>query len=80
MAYYVSPKGDRIVGTSERVWATAEIEVESDGTWSYAGGSEVHWDTQEPATRDGSTLFMCESGHEWTEDQITLVRDIEEAA
>ena len=69
---YVSPYGALIVGTAETILATAtisEIDPES-GVPSYAGGTEVHWDTQVTRDRDGKILFVCESGHEWTFDEL----------
>jgi cold shock CspA family protein len=76
---YNSPKGHAIIGTSEKVLATASISgINDDGTPVYAGGSEVHWDTQRTLTTKGKICFVCESGNEWTFDQLTAV--VEETA
>lgn len=71
---YKSPNGDLINGTAEKVLATAGITaINDDGTPIYDGETEIHWDTQETEIRDGKILYTCESGHEWTFDQLVKV-------
>lgn len=74
-----SPTGSLIIGTSERVLATANVLVNSfardgDGAldFDHEGGSDVYWDTMETLTRRGKPLFVDENGDEWTSDQIVL--------
>jgi len=79
MTDYRAPNGQQIIGTAEKVLCTASIDgIDDDGLPDYAGGSEVHWDTQETQTRDGKILFVCENGDEWTFDQLTKVDDDDE--
>ena len=63
---YVSPDGALIIGTAETISATATIsEIDPDtGVPIYAGGTDVHWDTQVTRDRNGNILFVCENGHE----------------
>lgn len=55
----------------ETLMTKASIDENEDGTFDYAGDSEVDWDSQEPA-RDGSgnvTLF-CECGTSWASGMV----------
>ncbi len=72
MNTFFSPNGDRILGTSEKLLATALISGVDPETVApiYEGGTEVHWDTQTTLQRHGKALFICESGNEWTFDQL----------
>ncbi|WP_312470549.1 hypothetical protein [Rhizobium sp.] len=65
---YISPNGTAIIGTAEKVLATARIsDIDAEtGLPVYEGGTEVHWDTQETLGRNGHILFVCEDGDEWT--------------
>lgn len=79
---YQSPAGNAIIGTAERVRGTAwisDINPET-GVPEYAGGTEVHWDTQETSERNGKTLFVCTEGDEWTFDQLIPCKLDEEYA
>lgn len=70
-AYY-SPNGDLIVGTMERIYATARItgtDAET-GMPNYEGGSDIGWDSQVTQIRDGKIVFVCETGEQWTFDQL----------
>lgn len=74
MADYKSPNGSEIIGTSDMVPATALINgIYDDGTPSYAGSSNVDWDSQKAKTRDGKILYIDEDGNEWTFDQLVKV-------
>lgn len=72
---YISPTGKQIVGTAEKVLATAWISGIDPETQEpeYEGGTKIYWDTQETLERDGKTLFVCEDGEEWTFDQLVVV-------
>ncbi|THK33458.1 hypothetical protein EHS39_36220 [Ensifer sp. MPMI2T] len=73
---YKSPNGSPIVGTAEKILATANITgINPDGTPNYEGGSDIHWDTQKALVRDGKILFVDEDGDEWTFDQLVLVEE-----
>jgi hypothetical protein len=70
---YRSPNGDLIIGAAEQVLVTAYvdgIDPETQAPEYSSTGSEVHRDTQEVVTREGKALWVCESGHEWTFDQL----------
>jgi hypothetical protein len=76
MSRYRAPNGERIIGTLETLPSTVYIEGIDDGGFPlYAGGSSIHWDDQTPKTRDGKIIFLCDSGQEWTFDQLTKVAD-----
>jgi len=54
-------------GICEMLLGTAAIKVEKDGTFEYAGGTDVHWDTQE-SVRDaagGIQLTCGYCGFDW---------------
>lgn len=73
MRQYSSPNGHLITGTADKVFVTASIYgFDENNQPVYAGGSEVHWDTQVTLERDGKPLFVCENGDEWTFDQLVL--------
>jgi hypothetical protein len=73
---YLSPNGSRILGTSELLYARADIIGidEETGEPEFDGHTEVFWDTQSTQTKkDGHTvriLYLCEDGEEWTFDQL----------
>ena len=79
-AHAYSPTGVLIIGTREVVYGTCgivpgsfsrkdgEITVEYDGN-----GTELDWDGQESFQIDGKTVYLDENGHEWTEDQLSLI-------
>lgn len=80
MARYTSPNGSEIVGTAEKLLATANISgIDPEtGEPEFAGDTEIHWDTQETLERDGKTLFVDDSGEEWTFDQLTTIDEDDE--
>jgi hypothetical protein len=53
-------------GTCEMLLGTATIEVAEDGTFDYAGETDVHWDTQE-CIRDASGGIQLSCGYCGTE-------------
>jgi hypothetical protein len=78
MSRYRAPNGELIIGTAEMVLCTANIDgISDDGMPDYTGDTDVHWDTQETQTKNGKILFVCESGDEWTFDQLNKVEDDE---
>lgn len=83
----ISPKGTEIVGTSDKILATAQIQSgtftrATDGRLDFdsVGYTEVLWDTQETLRRGDKRLFIDERGDEWAEDEITLVEENPEEA
>lgn len=73
MREYVSPNGDQILGTLEKLTGRAEITgIEDDGTPVYSGGTEIFYDDQVTVMRDGRMVFLCTEGDEWTFDQLKL--------
>ncbi|MCK9540233.1 hypothetical protein [Dokdonella sp.] len=81
--YFVTPNGDRIIGTLETVEARANfedfgsIELHDDGSVElYYDGSDIFYDsmrTQED--RQGRMLYLDEHGATWTQDQLTFVEN-----
>lgn len=69
---YLSPNGDRIIGTAETASATALILgiIAETGVPVYEGGTEIDWDSQQTETRNGNTIFICDAGDRWTFDQL----------
>jgi len=48
----------------ETVMCNAEIVADEDGSFSYAGNSEMLWNTQEaPEDRDGRVTVRCAADH-----------------
>ncbi|MBZ7924390.1 hypothetical protein LAC81_27055 [Ensifer adhaerens] len=76
---FLSPEGNPIVGTSEKILATASISGidPTTGKPLYFGGTEVHRDTQETLERAGKILFVCSEGNEWTFDQLVPTMNYE---
>lgn len=83
MANYLSPTGNPIIGTLERLAGVANLTGIDPVTQEpeYSGGTTVWWDEQKTVERDGKTVFVDQEGGEWTFDQLVLdeVED-EEAA
>ncbi|TPP04222.1 hypothetical protein [Rhizobium glycinendophyticum] len=72
---FVSPNGSQIIGTAEILLATARISwIDPDtGEPEYEGGTDIHWNSQETAQRDGKLLYVCAEGKEWTFDELKPV-------
>lgn len=76
MPRFQTPHGDEIVAVLETTPCIAGItsisedgiEVEYDGA-----GSKMLWDSQKPVTRNGTRIFLDDSGGEWTFDQLTVI-------
>jgi hypothetical protein len=50
-------------GTVENILGTAVINIEDDGTFEYAGDTDMHWDTQETITNEkGHITLTCGQG------------------
>lgn len=84
------PNGLEILGTADTVPVRAEIisnsyERKADGTldFEWLGESEVFWDGQTTETCEVNgklmRVFLDSHGNEWTEDQLILVEDEEDA-
>lgn len=81
LGYFITPNGDRIIGTLETVEARANfeafggIELHDDGSVElYHDGSDIFYDsmrTQED--EQGRILYLDEHGVTWTQDQLTFV-------
>lgn len=72
MANFLSPGGVPITGTLERLTGRAhllDIDPET-GEPEHSGGTEIFWNDQETAKRDGKIVFLDEDGAEWTFDQL----------
>lgn len=81
MTDYLSPKGSPIIGTLEKLLGRAEISNidPATGTPEYSGSTEVFWDDQETVYRDDKIVYLDEAGEEWTFDQLTRVKEEDEA-
>ena len=54
------------VGVLEQLFATAALRVEEEThSFEYAGGSEMHFDTQEPMKEGRNVTLTCAQKHEW---------------
>ncbi|TYO65469.1 hypothetical protein FXV83_16165 [Bradyrhizobium hipponense] len=74
MKEYVSPTGSPILGTLEKLTGRAEIMgIDDNGEPVYQGGTEIFYDDQVTATKDGKMIFLDENGAEWTFDQLQPV-------
>jgi hypothetical protein len=75
----VSPNGSHIIGTAEILLATARISwIDPDtGEPEYDSGTDIHWNSQETAERDGKVLYVCAEGKEWTFDELKPVQTSE---
>ena len=73
MSTWLAPNGREIVATLEKLIGTCDIsDISDDGTPEHDGtGTEVDWDSQETATRDGKVIYLDDGGDEWTFDQLT---------
>lgn len=74
MANYLSPNGSPIIGTLEHLTGRAELDgIDPEtGEPEYSGGTEIFYDDQRTAERDGKIIFLDEGGEEWTFDQLVL--------
>lgn len=64
--------GDGPTGTLEQLQAVAYFsEAESDGSVEHGGDTEISWDSQETVRRRGSTVLVCENGHEWSSKEVS---------
>lgn len=69
---WLSPTGEGIQGTLERIRGVANIiGISDDGVPEYDGGTTVFWDEQRTMTRHGKPLFLDRAGEVWTFDQLT---------
>lgn len=58
-------------GTLEVVHGRAEFtEPEEDGSVEYTGETSIFWDEQRPVEREGKTVLLCSSGHEWLAEDL----------
>lgn len=57
--------GEPIRGTLEIVQGTALLLKNPDGSYNYAGETDIHWDTQEAASFDECFHGVCPNGHDW---------------
>jgi hypothetical protein len=80
-----APNGLQILGTLEMIQGRAEIECATFGrdekgvvTFEYAGDTEIFWDEQKTAQKNGHDIFLDEEGWEWTEEELVLREDDEE--
>lgn len=70
----LSPKGNEIVGTLEALSGVADIwkakikkgKIE----FEYGGETDVDWDSQKPATKDGQRLFVDSEYNVFPENEI----------
>jgi len=75
----VAPTGAALVATLDVITAKAQVigvflEPDEDGklapTPSYAGESDVDWDSQRPYRDDGVVAYIDENGREWLEHEL----------
>lgn len=58
--------GGDVVGIVEQVRGLAALYPPENGEYEYAGGTDVWWDSQQPATnQSGEVRVVCENHHEW---------------
>jgi hypothetical protein len=71
---YVSPTGAPIQGTLELLSGVCRVDgVNDDGTPSYLeSGTEIFWDDQQTAKKNGKLVYLDLNGAEWTFDQLKL--------
>jgi len=83
--YFLTPDGERIIGTLETVEARAEldengVELKDDGSYEpHQEGSEIFYDSMRTQERDGKLLYLDVQGRTWTDDQLTFVEVNEQA-
>lgn len=81
LGYFITPYGDRIIGTLETVEARANfedfggIELHDDGSVElYHNGSDIFYDSMRAQEDErGLILYLDERGDEWTQDQLIFV-------
>lgn len=70
----VSPEGNEIIGTLERIEgvARAEVSLTRNGRLKveFLGDTEVDWNSQTTKTQNGERLFVCSQRKVWSESQI----------
>lgn len=76
--YFLSPDGNRILGTLDRLYAVANVAAvvrSPDGVYEldWTGTTDVFWDGQTIETLDGERLYVCTQGREWKESELTFV-------
>jgi hypothetical protein len=58
--------GEEIIGSVDLVPGCALMNVEPDGTFEWAGETEMFWDGQYNHCEDPTKLLVqCRNGHEW---------------
>jgi hypothetical protein len=61
--------GEEIMGSADLVPGCALMNVESDGTFDWAGETEMDWDRQRNVEQDPKRIrVQCCDGHEWVVD------------
>lgn len=70
----------KIVGTAQTILATASAFRATRGPEgklepSYAGNTEVFWDTSETVQRGGEDAYVDENGDEVLESEVMLIED-----
>lgn len=83
LGYFVTPNGDRIIGTLETVEARANfedfggIELRDDGSVKlHYDGSDIFYDSMRTQEDErGWILYLDEHGDTWTQDQLTFVEN-----
>lgn len=83
MPRLVSPEGTLITATLETLEGVCELTNPTrkpDGTFDfdYLGGTDIDWNAQKTAVRDGQRIFLDEDGEEWLERELQLVEDDED--
>jgi len=68
--HWRAPNGSPIVGTSELTPGMAEVTFHEDGTWDYAGETDVYWDGQTTVTWAGQIVWQDQDGNEWRESEL----------
>lgn len=58
--------GEDVSGTLEEIEGIAQIEYDGKGGFQYSGQTDVLWDNQKTAKRNGEDVLMCPNEHEWT--------------
>ncbi len=57
--------GERARGRLEVVQAEAMFNQAEDGSYEFAGESEIYWDDQKPIPGGELQVLLCHEGHEW---------------
>lgn len=78
----LSPTGAIIVGTSEIVPGTAHGDVffrNGEIGIEFGGETDLCWDAQETATKDGESIYVDNNGDEWKESELKRGKPISAA-